>query len=172
MAEIAGVAPELLYLILQCLPGLFNVGFRLLEMWVSISGCLCMWFWALQHVPIITSALREHWFLWCQQHIRQYCYLACVTPVDLATVTEQVIVRFICSHMLFANWTLTCLASGALVTLVFPCCFNFSSLATEFEQVIVSIYEQVFVQFICLPMLLTNLLNFSSTWCIGVILIV
>ena len=144
-----------------CLACLMSV-WRLLEMWVSISGCLYMWLWTLQHVPIIiTSALREHWFLWCQQHIRQ-CYLACVTPVDLA-VTEQVIVQFICSHMLLANWTLTCLASAALGTLVFPCCFNFSSLATNFEQVTVSIYEQVFVQFICLPMLLTNLAQTCST---------
>ena len=126
---------------------------------VSIS----MWLWTLQHVPIITSTLREHWFLWCQQHIRQCCYLACVTPVDLATVTEQVIVHFVCSHILFANWTLTCLASAALETLVFPCCCNFSSLAADFEQVAVSIYEQVFVQFICLPMLLTNLALTCST---------
>ena len=135
---------------------------RLLEIWISISGCLYMRLWTLQHVPIITSALREHWFLWCQ-HIRQCCYLACVNPVELAIVTEQVIVQFICSHMLFANWTLTCLASAALGPLVFPCCCNFSSLATDFKQVTVSIYEQVFVQFICLPILLTNLALTCST---------
>ena len=94
---------------------------------------------------------------------RAGCYLACVTPVHLAAEIEQVIVQFICLHMLFANWTLTCLALAALGRLVFLCCCNFSALAADFEQITVSVYEQVFVQFICLPMLLTNLALTCST---------
>ena len=92
--------------------------------------------------------------------------------MDLATVTEQIIVQFICSHMLFANWTLTCLASAALGPLVFPCCRNFSSLAADFKKVTVSIYEQVFVQFICSLMLLTNLaLTCSTSAALGAMLL-
>ena len=55
---------------------------RFLEMWVSISNCFYIWFWRLQHLPVITSFIREHWFLWCQQHIRQCCCPACETPVN------------------------------------------------------------------------------------------
>ena len=95
--------------------------------------------------------------------LRHWCYLACVTPVHLAADTEQVIVQFIYLHMLFANWTLTCLALAALGTLLFPCCCNFGALVANFEQVTVSVYEQVFVQFNCLPMLLTILVLTCST---------
>ena len=70
--------------------------------------------------------------------------------------TEQVIVQFIDLHMLLANWILTCLASAALETLVFPCCCNFSALAVEFKQATVSVHEQLFAQlFFCLCCSLT-----------------
>ena len=91
-----------------------------------------------------TSAAFRHW-----------CYLPYVNPVHLAADTEKIIVEFIYLHMLFTDWT--CLVSAALGTLVFPCSCNFSALDAEFEQFTVSAYEQVFVQFICLPMLLSNL---------------
>ena len=97
-----------------------------------------------------TSAAFRHW-----------CYLPCVNPVHLAADTEKIIVEFIYLQMLFTDWT--CLVSAALGTLVFPCSCNFSALDAEFEQFTVSAYEQVFVQFICLPMLLSNLALTCST---------
>ena len=92
---------------------------------------------------------------------RHWCYLPCVNAVHLAADTEKVIVQFIYLHMLFINWT--CLVSAALGTLVFPCSCNFSTLDAEFEQVTVSAYDQLFVQFVCLPMLLSNLALTCST---------
>ena len=103
-----------------------------------------------------TSAALRHW-----------CYLACATPVHLAADTEQVTVKSIYLHILFANWTLTCLASAALGGLVLPCCCNFGAsaatlnkslfqfmslfnsnlFASDFERVIFAVY---------LPMLFAN----------------
>ena len=45
--------------------------------------------------------------------------------MHLVAETEQAIVQFICLHLLFGNWTLTCLALAALRTLVCLCCCKF-----------------------------------------------
>ena len=102
-------------------------------------------------------------FVYCSTSapFRHWCYLPRVNAVHLAADTEKVIVQFIYLHMLFINWI--CLVSAAIGTLVFPCSCNFSALDAEFEQFTVSAYEQVFVQFVCLPMLLSNLALTCST---------
>ena len=116
-------------------------------------------------VQFICLSIAQLW-----QHlvgaVRDWSYFFCETPVHLAAETEQVIVQFICLHMLSANWTLTCVALAALGILVFPCCCNFSALAADFEQITVSVYGQVFAYFslfFCLCSLLTNLALISST---------
>ena len=104
----------------------------------------------MQFICLFIAQLRQH-----------LGNLLSVNPVHLAADTEKVSVQFIYLHMLFTNWT--CLVSVELGTLVFPCSCNFSALDAEFEQFTVSAYEQVFFQFICLPMLLSNLVLTCST---------
>ena len=54
--------------------------------------------------------------------------------MHVAADTEQVTVKSICLHILFANWTLTCLTSAALGGLVLPCCCNFGASAATLNK--------------------------------------
>ena len=95
------------WLYLACLTCLM-LACRLLEIWVNISGCFNMW---LQHCSLytfITSSLRECWLLRGQKHIRQCCYLACVTPRHwLLTLSTSLLSLFVCLLPSFSNiWAL------------------------------------------------------------------
>ena len=90
-----------------------------------------------------TSAALRHW-----------CYLACATPVHLAADAEQVTVKSIYLHILFANWTFPCCCNfGASAATLNKSLFQFMSLfnsnlfASDFERVIFAVY---------LPMLFAN----------------